>query len=52
MSPAFHAAVHAVDIIREVRARLEAQGGVIELHHLSRFSSAELERLVLLEAIA
>lgn len=50
MSPAFRAAVHAVDVIREVRARLEAEGGVTELYHLSRFSSCELEHLVLLEA--
>ena len=49
MSPAFRAALHAVDVIGEVRARLEAEGGVTELYHLHRFSVDELEHLVLLE---
>jgi hypothetical protein len=43
------AATHAVDVIRDVRARLVAAGGIGELHHLAGFSSAELDRLVHLE---
>lgn len=49
MTPAMRAATHAVDVIREVRARLEQTGGVRELEHLAGFSSDELERLVTLE---
>lgn len=46
MSPAFRSAMHAVDVISEVRARLEAEGGIRELLSLSRFSVDELDLLV------
>lgn len=49
MSPALVALVHPVDVIAEVRSRLEAGGGIRELEHLAGFSSDELDRLVTLE---
>lgn len=50
MTAALRSALHAVDVIQEVRARLETTGGIRELEHLAGFGVDELERLVLLEA--
>lgn len=49
MTPLLAALVHPVEVIAEVRSRLEAEGAIGELQHLARFSSAELDRLVRLE---
>lgn len=40
---------HAVDVIQEVRLRLEATGGWVELWQLAGMSVDELERLVEME---
>lgn len=49
MSPEMASLTHAVDVICEIKARLEATGGTVELYALQRFSSAELDLLVRLE---
>ena len=50
MTPAMRGAMHAVDVITEIRLRLEHTGGVVELYQLARFSVDELDLLVALEA--
>jgi hypothetical protein len=49
MSPEMASLTHAVDVICEIKARLEATGGTVELYALQRFSVDELDLLVRLE---
>lgn len=49
MTPCMASLTHAVDVIHEVKARLEQTGGTVELYALRRFSSDELRLLVMRE---